>query len=77
MSKSNKSFVYQLAVVSIPNSVQEALANTRLSNEWRIEIVEEECTCEIMDLPAGKKLVGCKWLYIVKYKADGMGIALK
>ncbi|KAM1060471.1 hypothetical protein ACFX2B_024847 [Malus domestica] len=28
-------------------------------------------TWEITDLPAGKKLVGCKWVYTVKYKVDG------
>lgn len=24
-----------------------------------------------MDLPKGKKPVGCKWVFTVKYKADG------
>lgn len=24
-----------------------------------------------MDLPVGKTLIGCKWVYKVKYKADG------
>ena len=26
---------------------------------------------EVMNLPRGKKLVGCKWVFTVKYKADG------
>ena len=24
-----------------------------------------------MKLPVGKKLIGCKWVYMVKYRADG------
>jgi hypothetical protein len=26
---------------------------------------------EVVDLPAGKKPVGCRWIFSVKYKADG------
>ena len=37
LSESNKSFVYQLSTVSIPNSVQEALANFR----WKEAMNEE------------------------------------
>ncbi|KAI5317137.1 hypothetical protein L3X38_036844 [Prunus dulcis] len=28
-------------------------------------------TWELMPLPHGKKIVGCRWIYIVKLKADG------
>ena len=28
-------------------------------------------TWEVIDLLAGKKLVGCKWAFKVKFKADG------
>ena len=28
-------------------------------------------TWEIVDLPKGKKPVGCRWVYTVKYKSDG------
>lgn len=26
---------------------------------------------DVVDLPKGKRLVGCKWVFNVKYKADG------
>lgn len=29
-------------------------------------------TKEITDFPKGKKLVGCKWLFNVKYNSDGI-----
>ena len=28
-------------------------------------------TWELVDCPPGKKLVGCWWIFTVKYKADG------
>ena len=37
LSESNKSFVNQLSIVSIPNSVQEALADPR----WKATMNEE------------------------------------
>lgn len=29
-------------------------------------------TWELVPLPKGKRLVGCKWVFIVKYKLDGL-----
>lgn len=40
-------------------------------NEELISL-KNNATWEIMDLPVGKKPVGCKWLYTVKYNANGM-----
>jgi hypothetical protein len=73
LSESNQSFVNQLSTVSIPNSVQEALADPR----WRAAMNEEMKSLqkkkpwELVDRPPGKKPVGCQWIYTVKYKADG------
>ncbi|KAM1767569.1 hypothetical protein ACFX12_045643 [Malus domestica] len=74
LSKSNKSFVHQLSSVSIPNSVHEALADPRWKAAMNEELksLKKNSTWEIIELPTGKKPVGCKWVYTVKYKADGM-----
>ena len=70
LSESNKSFVNQLA---IPNRMQEALADPR----WKAAINEEmkslqkNETWELVECPLGKKPDGCRWIYTVKYKADG------
>ncbi|XP_031258090.1 gibberellin 20 oxidase 3-like [Pistacia vera] len=67
------SFVNQLSTVSIPNSVQEALSDPK----WKVAMNEEikslqkNETWELVDCPPGKKTVGCRWVYTVKYKADG------
>ncbi|RVX13340.1 Retrovirus-related Pol polyprotein from transposon RE1 [Vitis vinifera] len=53
-------------------SVQEALANPRWKaamNE-KMKSLQKNETWELVECP-GKKPVGCRWIYIVKYKADG------
>lgn len=45
--------------------------------EWCRAMVEEITTLEtnntwsVQSLPPGKQTIGCRWLYKVKYKADG------
>ncbi|KAM1062317.1 hypothetical protein ACFX2A_027225 [Malus domestica] len=41
------------------------------SDSRELRSLKKNATWEITDLPAGKKIVGCKWVYTVKYKADG------
>ncbi|KAL5539051.1 hypothetical protein UlMin_046056 [Ulmus minor] len=73
LSESNKSFVNQLSIVSIPNSVQQALADKRwkAAMDEEMKSLQKNETWELVDHPAGKKPVGCRWIYNVKYQADG------
>ncbi|KAK3013785.1 hypothetical protein RJ639_010144 [Escallonia herrerae] len=73
LSESNRSFVNQLSTVSIPNNVHEALADPRWKEAMNEEMksLQENKTWEAIDRPSGKKPVGCRWIYTVKYKADG------
>ena len=73
LSESNKSFVNQLSTVSIPNSVQEALADPRWKAAMNEEMksLQKNETWELVDRPPGKKPIGCRWVYTVKHKADG------
>ena len=56
-----------------PKIVQEALN----SKPWKdaineeLQALEKNKTREVMDLPKGKKTVGCRWIYTIKYKVDG------
>ncbi|RVW44801.1 Retrovirus-related Pol polyprotein from transposon RE1 [Vitis vinifera] len=57
----------------VPNTIQE----TFKISEWKkavqdeIDALEKNETWTITDLPVGKRPVGCKWIFTIKYKADG------
>ena len=36
-----------------------------------MEALEKNGTLDVVELPKEKSLVGCKWVFIVKYKAGG------
>jgi hypothetical protein len=36
-----------------------------------MESLQKNSTWEMTILPKGKRTVGCRWIYIVKFKADG------
>ena len=73
LSPSYHAFVSSLDRIQVPNSIQEALKDP----EWRkavgeeIRALEKNGTWVISELPPEKKLVGCKWIFTIKYKADG------
>ena len=59
--------------VEIPKNVQDALRVL----EWK-EVVLKEIrapgkneTWEVVYLPKGKKTIGCKWVFTIKYNVDG------
>lgn len=33
--------------------------------------LKKNTTWDVVDLPAGKKHVGCRWIFTIKHKADG------
>ena len=73
LSSSYQAFTSKINSISIPNSIQDAMAIP----EWKKAVNEEvnalvkNGTWEITNLPHGKNLIGCKWIFIVRTKADG------
>ena len=57
----------------MPNKVYEALVHS----SWRSAMIEEmdaltnNGTCDLVRLPAGKKAIDCRWVFIVKVNPDG------
>lgn len=37
-----------------------------------MQALEKNNIWEIVDIPKGKEVVGCKWVFIVKRKSDGL-----
>lgn len=68
-----RDFTTNLSTVEIPKDIQEALAVP----DWKQAVLEEiralekNGTWQLLDTPKGKKPVGCKWVFIVKYNTDG------
>ena len=65
LSSSILAFITKSAGVEIPNTVEEALKNP----EWR-RAIKKNNTWDVVQRPKDKVLVGCKWVFTLKYKAD-------
>ncbi|RVW54511.1 Retrovirus-related Pol polyprotein from transposon TNT 1-94 [Vitis vinifera] len=59
--------------IQVPQNIQEAFKYPKWKTavDEEVRALEKNGTWEIADLPRGKKPVGCKWIFTVKYKADG------
>ena len=79
LSPSSFSFVASLDHVSIPKTVHEALSHP----DWHDAMIEEmnalnaNGTWDLVHLPAGKKSIGCKWVFAVEVNPDGSVVRLK
>ena len=53
--------------------MQEALKDSKWKVAMNVEMgsLQKNQTWELVDLPPGKKPVSCRWIYTIKYKADG------
>ena len=73
LSPAYRAFALSISSVSIPQDWKEALKDPN----WRRAMVEEmkalakNETWELVTLPPDKKLVGCKWVFTVKHRANG------
>jgi len=47
------------------------------SHEQRVQALLDNNTWDIVSLLKGKKPIACKWIYKVKFKADGTAERLK
>ncbi|KAG7542180.1 Reverse transcriptase RNA-dependent DNA polymerase [Arabidopsis thaliana x Arabidopsis arenosa] len=78
ISSSQFSDKYQAFVLAItsghePVTYQEAITdeNWRYAVKDEIEALEENGTWTVETLPEGKKPIGCKWVFRLKFNADG------
>ncbi|GJZ38594.1 putative RNA-directed DNA polymerase [Tanacetum coccineum] len=66
----NYNFVSNLNKSHEPSSYEEAINDINWVNE-EMNALYENKTWDITDLPLNRKLIGCKWVYRIKYKSNG------
>nr|XP_009602039.1 uncharacterized protein LOC104097202 [Nicotiana tomentosiformis] len=73
LSASCQRFVAKISSLTEPQSFAEASKDKRWVEAMQLEIkaLEDNKTWEIVDLPKGKNTIGSKWMYKIKFKADG------
>ena len=62
-----------LMVDSYPQTYEEEAGDPRWQTSMKEDFssLQKSNTWELVDLPPGRKLVQCKWVYKTKFYADG------
>lgn len=73
LASAHKNYILNISTVYEPTFFHQGvkLEEWRKAMDVEIEAMERTSTWSIVPLTPGKHTVGCKWLYKVKYKADG------
>ncbi|GJW94235.1 putative RNA-directed DNA polymerase [Tanacetum coccineum] len=73
LSKEAKAFFASLYSEEAPSNVEQALKSEKWKNAMDVEMdaLMRNGTWDKCILPQGKKPVGCRWIFTIKYKPDG------
>ncbi|KAI5340008.1 hypothetical protein L3X38_019282 [Prunus dulcis] len=72
LSKSYAPYLCQLFIVCVPIKLHDALSNPKWMDVMKVEMdaLNKNKIWDLVPLPRGKKIVGCRWVFTLKHKAD-------
>ncbi|CAN6573029.1 unnamed protein product [Malus baccata var. baccata] len=73
LTPERQAWVNNVEAIQVPTRVDKALKDPKWATAMDEEMMalHKNGTWEIMELPKGKKPIRCRWVFTVKYKADG------
>ncbi|XP_015165801.1 uncharacterized protein [Solanum tuberosum] len=73
LSSPYQAYIAATSIIREPDTYSEAVTDKRWVDAMQSEIqaLESNNTWVITDLPQGKRAIGCRWIYKVKYKSTG------
>lgn len=73
LSSSFHAFALSLSVISLPKHYQKALTHPGWWSAMKKEIkaLSDRDTWDLQILPKDKEVVGCRWVFVIKYHPDG------
>jgi Reverse transcriptase (RNA-dependent DNA polymerase) len=68
-----RGFAANILAISIPERVEKTLKDEKWTEAMKAEMeaLKKNHTWKLVELPKGKKTVGCKWIFSLKYNAKG------
>ena len=79
MSSSSCSFNTSLDSIFLSHTVREAFSHLGWCSAMveQMQALDDNGTWDLVFLPTGKKAIGCRWVFVVKFTPDGSVDRLK
>ncbi|KAG7545539.1 Reverse transcriptase RNA-dependent DNA polymerase [Arabidopsis suecica] len=68
-----QAYIFSVSIETEPKTFQQAIVSLKWTAAMDVELdsMEVNKTWSVVSLPPGKNVVGCKWVFTIKYNADG------
>lgn len=68
-----QSYVFSYSLETEPTTSKQAMLSLQFRKATNDELnaTEDDRIWTVVSLPPGKNVIGCKWVFMIKYRADG------